>query len=288
MRARCSGPTSDRGGCCSLAHMGFISRFFSRPLVNIAAYSVFTYSPTTIIVTDLTAANYLRLWDTYYVQLFLRTIKLAFITTGLCALLGYPVAYVLARAAPSMMSLGLFLLVVPLMVSTVIRVFGWTVILGRNGVVNDILALLGFDPLRMMYTETAVVIGLCECVYPVYGAAADGRDRAYSTKPRRGRRQSRRKLVPGVRARHLPHELSWIGVRRIACVQCFTQRFRDPGAHGRRACARGGIANFRRGAGLVQLAGCVEPRARVIAATLMLIFFALRATRQLARLEKQA
>jgi ABC-type spermidine/putrescine transport system permease subunit I len=136
------------------------------PLGNIAAYSVFTYSPTTIIGTDLTAANYLKLWDSYYVQLFLRTIKLALITTLTCALLGYPVAYVLARARPSMMSVGLFLLVVPLMVSTVIRVFGWTVILGRNGVVNDLLAVVGFEPLRMMYTETAVVIGLVNVFMP--------------------------------------------------------------------------------------------------------------------------
>jgi putative spermidine/putrescine transport system permease protein len=136
------------------------------PLVNIAAYSVLTYSPTKIVVPELTAANYAKLWDPYYVQLFLRTMKMALITTLVCAVLGYPVAYVLARARPRAMALGLFLLVMPLMVSTVIRVFGWIVILGRNGLVNEVLALFGIDELRIMYTETAVIIGLVNIFIP--------------------------------------------------------------------------------------------------------------------------
>jgi ABC-type spermidine/putrescine transport system permease subunit I len=136
------------------------------PLVNIAAYSIFTYSPTKIVVLEATTANFARLWDGYYAQLFLRTMKLALITTVICAVLGYPVAYVLARARPALMSLGLILLVLPLMVSTVIRVFGWMVILGRNGLVNETVALIGLDPLRIMFTETAVVIGLVNIMLP--------------------------------------------------------------------------------------------------------------------------
>jgi putative spermidine/putrescine transport system permease protein len=127
------------------------------PLVNIAAYSIFTYSPSKIVVLELTAQNYTKLWDPYYVGLF---------TTAICAVLGYPVAYALARARPTAMALGLFLLVVPLMVSTVIRVFGWMVILGRNGLVNEALALLGLGELRLLYTETAVVIGLVNIFMP--------------------------------------------------------------------------------------------------------------------------
>jgi putative spermidine/putrescine transport system permease protein len=136
------------------------------PIAQIAAFSVLTYSPTRIVARELTAGNYTRLLDPYFVQLFLRTMRLALITTVICAVLGYPVAYVLARARPSVMAVGLFLLVVPLMVSTVIRTFGWTVILGRNGLVNQTLLLLGLDPIRIMYTETAVIIGLVNVFIP--------------------------------------------------------------------------------------------------------------------------
>jgi putative spermidine/putrescine transport system permease protein len=136
------------------------------PLVNIAAYSVFTYSPTKIVLPELTVQNYAKLWDPYYAGLFLRTMRMALVATVICAVLGYPVAYVLARARPVAMAIGLFLLVVPLMVSTVIRVFGWMVILGRNGLINEALALLGFGELRLLYTETAVVIGLVNIFMP--------------------------------------------------------------------------------------------------------------------------
>jgi ABC-type spermidine/putrescine transport system permease subunit I len=136
------------------------------PLLNVAVYSVFTYSPTKIVVPELTAANYAKLWDPYYATLFLRTMRMALVTTVICAVLGYPVAYVLARARPTAMAIGLFLLVVPLMVSTVIRVFGWIVILGRNGLVNQLLAAAGLGDVHILYTETAVVIGLVNIFMP--------------------------------------------------------------------------------------------------------------------------
>jgi putative spermidine/putrescine transport system permease protein len=258
------------------------------PLVNIAAYSVFTYSPTTIIVTDLTAANYLRLWDTYYVELFLRTIKLAFITTGLCALLGYPVAYVLARAAPSMMSLGLFLLVVPLMVSTVIRVFGWTVILGRNGVVNDIVALLGFDPLRIMYTETAVVIGLVNVFIP------------FMVLPLMAAIE---RIPPSLEEAAANLGASWFQVFALVIFPMSYPGLVSGALLVYSVSLSAFVTPVLMGGARVRVVGSQIfdevlvsfnwPSASslalvVIAATLMLIFFALRATRQLARLEKQA
>lgn len=136
------------------------------PTANIVVYSVLTYSPTKIALPILTAANYAKLWDSYYFELFLRTMKLGLITTAVCAVLGFPVAYALARARSGMASLGLFLLVVPLMVSTVIRVFGWMVILGRNGIIDEALGFLGLGQGRIMYTETAVVIGLVNIFLP--------------------------------------------------------------------------------------------------------------------------
>jgi ABC-type spermidine/putrescine transport system permease subunit I len=80
--------------------------------------------------------------------------------------LGYPLAYFLARALPRVQALCLFLLIMPLMVSAVIRVFGWIVILGRKGLANQALAALGLEPVRLLYSETAVVIGLINIFVP--------------------------------------------------------------------------------------------------------------------------
>jgi len=136
------------------------------PFANVALYSVHPYSPTRILLPELTTDNYAKLFDLYYLRLFARTLRLGLVTTIVCIVFGYPLAYWLARARPRLQTLGLFLLIMPLMVSTVIRIFGWIVILGRKGLVNEALVGLGLDPVKLLYTETAVVIGLVNIFLP--------------------------------------------------------------------------------------------------------------------------
>jgi ABC-type spermidine/putrescine transport system permease subunit I len=136
------------------------------PFANVVLFSVHPYSPTHIALSGLTFDNYATLFDLYYLRLFGRTARLGLITTVICVLLGYPLAYWLARARPRLQTLGLFLLIMPLMVSAVIRIFGWIVILGRKGLVNQALFALGLEPVKFLYTETAVVIGLVNILLP--------------------------------------------------------------------------------------------------------------------------
>ncbi len=136
------------------------------PFANVALFSVHSYSPTRIVTSELTLDNYRKIFDPYYARLFGRTLNLGLITTVVCAILGYPLAYFLARAPPRVLTAGLFLLIMPLMVSTVIRVFGWIVILGRKGLINQALIGLGLEPVKLLYTDTAVVIGLVNIFMP--------------------------------------------------------------------------------------------------------------------------
>src|SRR5215470_13592917 len=136
------------------------------PFANIAVYSLHPYSPTKVFLPELTFDNYRKIFDLYYVRLFGRTLRLGLITTAVSVVLGYPLAYFLARARPRWQAAGLFLLIMPLMVSAVIRVFGWIVILGRKGLVNQALAGLGLEPIKLLYSETAVVIGLVNIFVP--------------------------------------------------------------------------------------------------------------------------
>jgi ABC-type spermidine/putrescine transport system permease subunit I len=136
------------------------------PFANVAFFSVHSYSPTKILLPELTFDNYRKLFDLYYLRLFGRTLRLGLITTIVCVLLGYPLAYFLVRARPRVLAIGLFLLIMPLMVSTVIRLFGWIVILGRKGLVNQTLVALGLEPVKLLYTETAVVVGLVNIFLP--------------------------------------------------------------------------------------------------------------------------
>ena len=144
----------------------FLLVFLVVPFANVALFSIHAYSPTKIVLPEFTFDNYRRLFDLYYLRLFGRTLRLGLFTTAICALLGYPLAYFLARARGKLLTVGLFLLIMPLMVSTVIRIFGWIVILGRKGLVNQALMALGLEPVKLLYTETAVVIGLVNIFMP--------------------------------------------------------------------------------------------------------------------------
>ena len=128
--------------------------------------SFYTYSPTRIWTPELTIANYTDLMDGAFLTVLLRTLRLGLVCTVICVLFGYPLAYFLARAGRRVAMIGVFFLVMPLMVSAVIRTFGWLVILGRNGLVNGAMAAFGLDRLPLLYNETAVVIGLANVFVP--------------------------------------------------------------------------------------------------------------------------
>jgi putative spermidine/putrescine transport system permease protein len=144
----------------------YLAIFLVIPFVNIVVLSFYTYSPTRIWVPELTTANYLALVDGTFVTVLLRTLRLGLYCTVICTAFGYPLAYFLARADRRVATIGLFLLVTPLMVSAVIRTFGWLVILGRRGLLNAALDAVGLDRLPLLYNEAAVVIGLVNVFLP--------------------------------------------------------------------------------------------------------------------------
>jgi len=139
------------------------------PLASTVLYSFYTYSAELIYLPVLTAANYLRFADSFYINVLWRTFRMALLATVFCALLGYPVAYFLARTRSRYRSLFLFLVVTPLMVGIVVRTYGWIILLSREGLVNRLLMVLGLrsEPVRFLGTEGAVVAGLIDVLLPL-------------------------------------------------------------------------------------------------------------------------
>jgi putative spermidine/putrescine transport system permease protein len=138
------------------------------PLAYLAIISVFTHDPNAFWKPLLTDINYRRLLDPYYANVMLRTLRIGLVTTLICAVFGFPLAYWLARCSPRVVAGALFMVVMPMMVSTVIRSFGWMVLLGRNGVINAVSDAIGLGPwLSVMNTEAAVVIALVQICLPL-------------------------------------------------------------------------------------------------------------------------
>jgi spermidine/putrescine transport system permease protein len=121
------------------------------------------------IVADWTLANYERLARPLYIGIFWRTIKIALIVTFLSLIIGYPVAYFLARKTKRFQLILLVLVILPLWTSYLVRTFAWMLILGTNGAVNQALQALGLTdaPVSwLLYSDFAVILALVHIYVP--------------------------------------------------------------------------------------------------------------------------
>jgi putrescine transport system permease protein len=118
---------------------------------------------------NLNLANYRYLFtDNLYLSAYLYSVRVAALSTLLCLLLGYPMAYGIARAAPVRRSLLLMLVILPFWTSFLLRVYAWIGLLKTNGVINNVLLALGVidEPITMMQTDFAVYIGIVYSYLP--------------------------------------------------------------------------------------------------------------------------
>jgi spermidine/putrescine transport system permease protein len=143
------------------------------PLILVIITSFGRRDPDGNVIYAFTLNNYLRLmgftsegFDPLYLNILWHSLVLAFQTTALTILIGYPLAYFVARAPARQRNLLLFLILVPLWTNFVIRIYAWIMILRTQGVLNGLLGwALGllnipFQPLEMLYTPGAVLVGM--------------------------------------------------------------------------------------------------------------------------------
>ncbi len=101
-----------------------------------------------------------------YLLIFWRSLKLAIISTVICLLMGYPIAYILSRADDRIQKILITLIMIPMWMNFLIRTYAWMTILQDTGILNGFLAKLGLRPLHIIGTETAVVIGMVYDYFP--------------------------------------------------------------------------------------------------------------------------
>lgn len=133
------------------------------PILILFRYSLNAFVPGKLMVEALTWENYVLFFtDPYYTAAFYRTLRVAVIVTGLCLVLAFPLAYVLARTQSRFKNLLIMLVVLPLFVGNAVRAAGWMTVLGNRGFLNVTLQWAGVtaEPVRFMYTEFAVIVGI--------------------------------------------------------------------------------------------------------------------------------
>ena len=107
-----------------------------------------------------TTANFEKFFNPMYFKVIRRSLVLALISTVLCLIVGYPTAYIISKAKPSKRGILLLLCILPMWMNFLLRTYAWSAILGRNGFINTLLKFVGLSPVNILYTDTAVLLGM--------------------------------------------------------------------------------------------------------------------------------
>jgi spermidine/putrescine transport system permease protein len=167
---------SRRGVLIALPSWVYLTVFFALPLVIVVVYSFATRSSTGL--TRLTGWNldsYRRLFDPLVGEIAVRSLILALATTVICLAVSYPFAYYIATRSTKWRNLLIVLVLIPFWSNFLVRTYAWRIILGSEGPLARITESLGMEPVRLLFTNSAILIGLVYgylpfMVLPLYAA----------------------------------------------------------------------------------------------------------------------
>lgn len=151
-----------------IAPIALVNAFgFLAPVLNLARMSFYEVEPTGAMREAFSFATWAKVVaDTFYAELIVNSITVSLGITLLTLACSYPIALYLHRSSGTWKTILLVLVISPLLTSAVVRTYGWIAILSENGLVNNALAGVGLERLRLMFNKTGVVIGLTEILMP--------------------------------------------------------------------------------------------------------------------------
>ena len=138
------------------------------PLIYVLVLSFLSRSREGNVEFAFTLANYTKLLNPDYVQIYLSSILIAFFTTVICILLSFPFAYHMANGSQRKKTIMMLLVIIPFWTNSLIRLYGWKTLLGNEGVLNKFLLWTGLthEPLQIMFTVPSIIMGMVYTLLP--------------------------------------------------------------------------------------------------------------------------
>lgn len=159
-----------RGAALAWPALLLVVLFLMAPLALILRYSFDRYDPAQLMLGVFELSNYVKAFtDPFYQGVLGTTARIAALSTAIVVVLAFPVAYCISRVeSERLRSLLMIMTVLPLLLGNAVRSAAWMVVMGTKGVANSVLLGLGLvdEPLKILYTPTAVVIGLVSVLLP--------------------------------------------------------------------------------------------------------------------------
>lgn len=138
------------------------------PLIFVLVLSFLSRDSIGNVVFKFTLSNYKKMFDPIYLRIFFNSFLLATLTGFITLIIGYPVAYFTANLSPKKRSLSIALIMLPFWISSLLRTYGWIILLGNTGIINNTLLKMGIiqTPLNMMYKFSTILIGTAYMLVP--------------------------------------------------------------------------------------------------------------------------
>lgn len=146
----------------------WVGTFVGIPLVFVVVLSFLSRDSLGNIIWEFSLDNYRRMIDPIYLRVFLNSFLLAALTGFVTLLIGYPVAYITANLPPKRRAFSIGLIMLPFWISSLLRTYGWMILLGNAGIINNILLALRLidRPLPMMYKFGTTLVGTAYMLIP--------------------------------------------------------------------------------------------------------------------------
>jgi len=137
----------------------WMSLFIVVPMLLIVLYA-FTEHGNALMAFRFTLDNFMRFFDPVFIKVLFKSLEVAVITTILCIIIGYPIAYIISNTSERTQTLLILLITLPMWINMLVRTYAWISILSDGGILNSIFEFFGLAPIKMMYTDFAVMLGM--------------------------------------------------------------------------------------------------------------------------------
>ncbi len=137
----------------------WMSLFIVLPMLFIVLYA-FTTPGNDVISLQFTLNNFKKFFDPVFIKVLWESVRIAGITTFICLLIGYPLAYIISKQTERAQTLLILLVTIPMWINMLVRTYAWIGILSDVGIINNLLGMIGIAPIKMMYTDFAVILGM--------------------------------------------------------------------------------------------------------------------------------
>lgn len=134
--------------------------FILIPLLLVVFFAITKGDSQNFSTFTFSLENLKRAFAPLYLKVLARSVNLALISTIICLIIGYPMAYIISREKPKKRNIMVLMFVIPMWMNFLLRTYAWLTLLGKNGLINTLITKLGFAPLNLIYNDTAVLLGM--------------------------------------------------------------------------------------------------------------------------------